>query len=70
MVLSARPMLLEETLRDAKQMAEALDGVWRQLDRFVNDARRRNQTGRFLENDPTTAGSPVKLHRLEPDVAH
>jgi hypothetical protein len=35
MVLKARPDLLYETLRDAKIMAEALDGVWAQLDRIV-----------------------------------
>src|SRR6266705_1487569 len=35
MVLRARPELLRETLRDAKIMAEALDGVWTHLDRIV-----------------------------------
>ena len=45
MVLKARPALLEETLRDAKQMAEALDGVWKHLDRLVRNARRRRLTG-------------------------
>lgn len=50
MVLRARPMLLDETLRDAKQMAEALDGVWRQLDRLVQDARRRAEIGVSLQN--------------------
>ena len=40
MVLKARPMLLDETLRNAKQMAEALDGVWNHLDRLVQGARR------------------------------
>jgi hypothetical protein len=38
MVLGARPELLHETLRDAKIMAEALDGVWAQLDRIVQSA--------------------------------
>jgi hypothetical protein len=41
MVLRERPELLSETLRDAKMMAEALDGVWSSLDRVVLDARRR-----------------------------
>jgi hypothetical protein len=40
-VLRARPTLLSETMRDAKKMAEALDGVWIQLDRIVRNARRR-----------------------------
>ena len=39
-VLTTRPSLLVETLRNAKIMAEALDGVWTQLDRFVQDAKR------------------------------
>jgi pyrroloquinoline quinone (PQQ) biosynthesis protein C len=38
-VLRARPELLEETLRDARIIAEALDGVWDQLDRIVRDAQ-------------------------------
>jgi pyrroloquinoline quinone (PQQ) biosynthesis protein C len=37
-VLRARPELLRETLRDAKIMAEALDGVWTHLDRIVQTA--------------------------------
>jgi hypothetical protein len=44
MVLKVRPALLDETLRDAKQMAEALDGVWKHLDRLVQNARRRTRT--------------------------
>jgi pyrroloquinoline quinone (PQQ) biosynthesis protein C len=40
MVLRARPELLDETLRDARIMAEALDGVWAHLDRIVRDAQR------------------------------
>jgi pyrroloquinoline quinone (PQQ) biosynthesis protein C len=39
MVLRARPELLHETLRDAKMMAEALDGVWTHLDRICRNAR-------------------------------
>src|SRR6266446_2408906 len=41
MVLQQRPELLNETLRDAKMMAEALDGVWSNLDRIVQAARYR-----------------------------
>ncbi|HJU19633.1 MAG TPA: hypothetical protein VJ770_24530 [Stellaceae bacterium] len=41
MVLQARPELLDETIRDAKLMAEALDGVWINLARIVERARRR-----------------------------
>jgi pyrroloquinoline quinone (PQQ) biosynthesis protein C len=37
-VLRVRPELLDETLRDARIIAEALDGVWTQLDRIVQDA--------------------------------
>jgi len=38
MILRARPELLADTLRDAKTIAEALDGVWTQLDRLVQRA--------------------------------
>jgi hypothetical protein len=38
MVLRTRPELLHETLRDAKAIAEALDGVWTHLDRIVQRA--------------------------------
>jgi hypothetical protein len=41
MVLRAKPALLSETLRDAKFMAEALDAVWRHLDRITCSARRQ-----------------------------
>jgi pyrroloquinoline quinone (PQQ) biosynthesis protein C len=37
-ILRKRPDLLAETLRDAKTIAEALDGVWTQLDRIVQNA--------------------------------
>jgi pyrroloquinoline quinone (PQQ) biosynthesis protein C len=43
MVLRERPELLSETLRDAKMMAEAFDGVWTNLDRIVQAARRRGR---------------------------
>ena len=35
MILRARPELLAETLDDARLMAEALDGVWDQLDAII-----------------------------------
>jgi hypothetical protein len=41
MVLRMRPALLSETLEGARLMAEALDGVWVQLDRTVQSARQR-----------------------------
>ena len=41
-VLRARPELVAETVRDAKIMAEALDGVWTQLDRIVRSAGARS----------------------------
>ena len=37
-VLGRRPELFAETVRDAKTMAEALDGVWTQLDRIARRA--------------------------------
>ena len=40
-VLKRRPELVPETLRDAKMMAEALDGVWAHLDRIIRNASRR-----------------------------
>jgi pyrroloquinoline quinone (PQQ) biosynthesis protein C len=43
MVLRHRPELLAETMRDAKNMAEALDSVWNNLDRIVQEALRRAQ---------------------------
>ncbi|MBV9859396.1 MAG: hypothetical protein JO038_04750 [Alphaproteobacteria bacterium] len=39
-VLRERPRLLTATLRDAEAIAEALDGVWRQLHRVVQRASR------------------------------
>jgi hypothetical protein len=47
-VLQGRPELLPETLRNARMMAEALDGVWAHLDRIVRNARRRARTIRAL----------------------
>ena len=43
-VLRMRPALLSETLEGAGVMADALDGVWVELDRVVQNARQR--TGR------------------------
>lgn len=37
-VLRARPYLLDETVRDAETMAQALDGVWDRLDAIVRAA--------------------------------
>ena len=37
-VLERRPELFAATMRDARTMAEALDGVWTQLDRIVRRA--------------------------------
>lgn len=37
-ILRARPELLEETLRDARLMAKALDSVWQRLDDIVEAA--------------------------------
>ena len=41
MVLQQRPELLDQTIRDARMMAEALDGVWNNLDCIVQQAVRR-----------------------------
>ena len=38
-VLESRPELIDETLRDARLIAEALDGVWAHLDRIVRTAQ-------------------------------
>jgi hypothetical protein len=38
LVLRARPELMGETIRDAKMMAQALDGVWTRMDRIVLSA--------------------------------
>jgi len=42
-VLMARPSLVPETVRDAEIIARALDGVWIQLDRIVQNAGRASQ---------------------------
>ncbi|MBV8132054.1 MAG: hypothetical protein JO282_06015 [Alphaproteobacteria bacterium] len=54
-VLKGRPDLLSETLRDARMMVEALDGVWAHLDRIVRNACRRarnNGALRYPEKSP------------------
>ena len=38
MVLRTRPRLIDQTLQDARVMAEALDGVWSRLDAIVRSA--------------------------------
>jgi pyrroloquinoline quinone (PQQ) biosynthesis protein C len=43
LVLQNRPELFAETVKDAKLMAEALDGVWERLDAIVQDARNSNR---------------------------
>ena len=50
MVLQERPELLPETLRDARMMAEALDGVWVRLDRILRNGRRRARNNGGLRN--------------------
>jgi hypothetical protein len=64
MVLKARPTLLSETLRNAKIMAEALDGVWNHLDRIVQNARRTIQQpkSRVLSVSGPTAFRPLLTH--------
>ena len=39
MILRARPALAAETIRDARIMAEALDGVWDRLDQIISSGR-------------------------------
>ncbi len=43
MIMRARPELLPATLRDARQMARGLDGVWNRLDEIVMAAARLTQ---------------------------
>ena len=38
MILWSRPELVPKTLRDARQMARALDGIWHRLDEIVDAA--------------------------------
>jgi len=46
-VLARRPELFAQTMRDAKTMAEALDGVWTQLDRVVRRAGAAGKRRRY-----------------------
>jgi hypothetical protein len=57
MVLRVRPELLHETLRDAKIMAEALDGVWTHLDRIVQSAELVQANRRVRPPQPTDLGA-------------
>src|ERR1700726_122502 len=52
-VLRARPELLAETLRDARIIAEALDGVWAHLDRILRHAQAK-----------TVPDGSIRVHRL------
>ena len=56
-VLKERPNLLSETLRDARMMAKALDGVWAHLDRIVGNARRRARNGGLSAKPKRTASA-------------
>jgi pyrroloquinoline quinone (PQQ) biosynthesis protein C len=58
MVLRGRPELLHETLRDAKMIAEALDGVWTQLDRIVESARAGVSSRNSIAAGRGPAGGP------------
>src|SRR6266404_2872420 len=62
MVLRAQPALVSETLRDARAMAEALDGVWRHLDRIVRSAgrhaRARGRAGAVLRTSAVDREAP------------
>jgi hypothetical protein len=51
LVLARRPELLDETLRDAQIVADALDGVWTHLDRIVLSA----QAGAWSRPDAAAA---------------
>jgi hypothetical protein len=60
LVLQARPELLPEMLHDAEQMADALDGVWRHLDRIVQSAE-----ARCLAMPRPARGSPKTGRQLQ-----
>jgi hypothetical protein len=69
MVLQQRPELLDQTIRDAKMMVEALDGVWNNLDHIVQQAvRRMNGTEhRWLR---LIIDRMAALIRMSPTVQH
>jgi len=60
MVLRAQPALVSETLRDARAMAEALDGVWRHLDRIVRRARRLARGPRVAPDERVRTPAPCR----------
>ncbi len=55
-VLRVRPELLRVTLRDARIIARALDGVWTHLDRIVQTATNQSspRRGRRGKSDGST----------------
>lgn len=67
LILRARPDLLAATLCDAKSIAEALDGVWTQLDRIVQRA-----AATFCPASAHTQRSiwPEPRQHLLPEAAH
>lgn len=58
-VLRSRPELLHETLRDARIVAAALDGVWTQLDRIVRDAGTAAAPDAGLDDNRARGVAPV-----------
>ena len=66
MVLRARPELLHETLRDAKIIAEALDGVWTHLDRIVQSAAARVSPRSSVTAERSRATRILARHAREP----
>src|SRR6516164_5561175 len=65
-VLRARPELLYETLRDAKIIAEALDGVWTHLDRIVQSAAARVSPRSSVTEERSRATRILARHAREP----
>jgi pyrroloquinoline quinone (PQQ) biosynthesis protein C len=63
MILKERPQLLVKTLQDAKTMAEALDGVWRHLDRIVQNALEQSRAGDISQ---PTRGNPGSVQDFVP----
>ena len=71
MVLRTRPELLPETLRDARMMVEALDGVWSHLDRIVQHARRRARNSGVLkgtEHSTAVTQDPIRAAMMSPQL--
>lgn len=67
-VLAARPELLEKTLRDARIIAEALDGVWTHLDRIVRNAEARSVPGDDIRIRRQLSGRDRDRAAVEHDV--